>query len=320
MPAVDMSVSELEQYQGRNPRPVDFDEYWESAVAEMKAVKPKITLEKASFQAPAAKCYDMYFTGVNGARIYVKHLRPNNLAGKVPAMLKFHGYGESSENWVNLLGYAASGITVFAMDVRGQNGRSEDVGGVKGNTLQGHLIRGLIEENPHKMLYRDIYLDAAQLAGIVLDMDFVDEHRVSVQGCSQGAALSMACAALEPRIAKAALVSPFLCDFLRVWEMDLGRHVYGELKDYFRNFDPQHEHEDALFAKLGYIDLQHLASRIKAHVIMLTGLMDDICPPSTQYAAYNRMTCQKEHLLYPDYGHEVFRGMEEIIFRFLEKW
>lgn len=233
---------------------------------------------------------------MNGARIYAKHLRPKNIAGKIPAVLMFHGYSGSSGDWYDKIGYAASGVAVFAMDVRGQGGKSEDVGGVYGNTLHGHVIRGLSEEDPQKLLYRDIYLDTAELAGIVMDMDFVDETKVYAMGGSQGGALSLACASLEPRIAKAAPAEPFLCDFKRVWDMDLDVNVYKELRDYFRMFDPRHECEEEIFTKLGYIDIQYLVPRIKGEVLMLTGLLDTICPPSTQFAAYNKMTCKKRHI------------------------
>ena len=149
-------------------------------------------------------------------------------------------------------------------------------------------------------------------------MDCIDETKVYATGGSQGGALTIACAALEPRIAKAALSYPFLCDYKRVWDMDLDIQAYAELREYFRNYDPRHEREQEIFTKLGYIDLQFIASRIKGDTLMFTGLMDNVCPPSTQYAAYNKMTCKKKHILYPDYGHELLlRDAEDIIFDFL---
>lgn len=314
---IDMPVKELEYYNGSNPKPVDFDEYWEKAIEEMKAVDPQVVITKAAFQTPEVECYDMYFTGVNGARIYAKHLRPKNITGKIPAVLQFHGYGGDSGDWYGKLGYAASGVAVFAMDCRGQAGKSEDVGGVCGNTFHGQIIRGLCEEDPHKLLFRDIFLDTAELAGIVMAMDFVDETKVYATGESQGGALTIACASLEPRIAKAAPVYPFLCDYKRVWDMDLDIRAYAELKDYFRNYDPRHEREEEIFTKLGYIDLQYLACRIKGETLMFTGLMDIVCPPSTQYAAYNKMTCKKRHILYPDFEHEWLKDADDIIFDFL---
>ena len=55
----------------------------------------------------------------------------------------------------------------------------------------------------------------------------------------------------------------------------------------------------------------HLAPRIQGWTLMGTGLLDNICPPSTQFAAYNHMSCEKEHLVFPDYKHEVPREWDE---------
>lgn len=316
MPIIDMPVKELEKYTGTNPKPEDFDAYWSKALDEMKSTNPEVTLTKSKFQALNAECYDMYFTGVNGARVYAKHLRPANISGKIPAVLLFHGYSGSSGNWMDKLAYVQAGCAVFALDVRGQGGKSEDVGGVLGNTLHGHIIRGLDNNDPQKLLFRDIFLDTAELANIAMGMDFIDETKVYAYGGSQGGALTLACAALEPRVAKAVMNYPFLCDYKRVWDLDLDVNAYAELREYLRHFDPRHERENEIFTKLGYIDLQYLASRIKADVIMNTGLMDTICPPSTQYAAYNKMTCRKKHILYPDFGHENLPGADDMVYDF----
>lgn len=135
-------------------------------------------------------------------------------------------------------------------------------------------------------------------------MDDIDENNVYAVGGSQGGGLTLACAALEPRISKLASVYPFLSDYKRVWEMDLGEHAYVELKQYFRLFDPTHQRETEVFKKLGYIDIQNLVSRIKGKVLFATGLIDSICPASTQFASYNKITSWKQHIIYPDYGHE----------------
>jgi cephalosporin-C deacetylase len=46
---------------------------------------------------------------------------------------------------------------------------------------------------------------------------------------------------------------------------------------------------------------------------MFTGLMDDICPPSTQFAAYNAISAPKEMVIYPDFGHEGLPGSQDRI-------
>ena len=303
MPLIDMPLEQLYEYRGRNPRPSDFDEYWDRAIAEMRAVDPQVELVPGSFQTPQAECFDLYFTGVRGARIHAKYIRPKFITEPHPAVLLFHGYTGHAGDWADKLAYASLGFSVLAMDCRGQGGSSEATGGVKGTTHHGHIFRGL-DDHPDNLLFRHIFLDTAQLAGIALELPEVDPERVYAAGASQGGALTIACAALEPRIRKLAPVYPFLCDYKRTWEMDLAKDAYQELKTYFRHFDPRHEREDEIFTKLGYIDLQFLADRIRGEVLMSVGLMDTICPPSTQFAAYNRMTAPKRLLVYPDFGHE----------------
>jgi cephalosporin-C deacetylase len=122
---------------------------------------------------------------------------------------------------------------------------------------------------------------------------------------------------LEPRIRRAAPIFPFLCDYQRVWEMDLAVSAYEELKTFFRNFDPRHEREAEIFTRLGYIDNQHLAPRIRANTLMFVGLMDTVCPPSTQFAAYNRISSEKNLVIYPDFGHEGLPGAPDRIFDFM---
>lgn len=314
----DMPLEELKTYQGRNPRPDDFEAFWDKALAEMQAVDPQVELVPADFQVPFAECFHLYFTGVGGARVHAKLLRPKDASSPHPAVLMFHGYSMDSGDWSDKLGYVAQGYTVAALDCRGQGGLSEDTGSVAGWTLSGHIVRGLAD-SPDKMLYRQIFLDTAQLANIVMEMPDVDETRVGATGGSQGGGLTLACAALEPRLKLAAPVYPFLTDYQRFWELDLDTNAYSELQNYFRRFDPCHEREEELFTRLGYIDVQYLAPRIQAEVLMAVGLMDEVCPPSTQFAAYNKITTKKSMTIYPDFEHENLPGNSDIIFRFMQQ-
>jgi cephalosporin-C deacetylase len=187
---------------------------------------------------------------------------------------------------------------------------------VKGTTWRGHIIRGLDDE-PDALLFRQIFLDTAQLARIVMGMPGVDPDRVGATGGSQGGGLTLACAALEPRVRRAFPVFPFLSDYKRVWEMDLAARAYEELAWHFRAFDPRHEREEEIFTRLGYIDVQFLVPRIRAETTMAVGLMDEVCPPSSQFAAYNRMSCPKNLVVYPDFAHENLPGVEDLIYEYL---
>ncbi|RFC41431.1 MAG: cephalosporin-C deacetylase, partial [Verrucomicrobia bacterium] len=318
MPLIDKPLPELKTYLGRNPRPADHDAYWAAALKELDATDPKPELVPSKEIAPRhSEAFDLWFTGVGGARIYAKYVRPKKSSGKNPAVLQFHGYTGNSGDFTSRLAWSGEGLCVAAMDCRGQGGRSEDTGGVKGTTYRGQIIRGLDDPDPAKLLYRQIFLDTAQLARVVMGFPEVDATRVGAMGGSQGGALTLACAALEPRIKRAAPLFPFLCDYQRVWEMDLAKDAYEELRTWFRQFDPLHAREPEVFTKLGYIDCQFLAPRIKAEVLMFVGLMDTICPPSSQFAAYNKITSKKDLVIYPDYGHEGLPGESDRTFNFM---
>jgi cephalosporin-C deacetylase len=310
-----MPLADLLKYQGRNPRPADFDAYWERGLADLEATPADVEVVPHLLASRIADCFHLHFTGVGGARIYSKLLIPKGLSGPAPAILQFHGYTINSGDWNDKLNFVSQGYIVAAMDCRGQGGASEDVGGVKGNTLNGQIIRGL-DDHEDKLLFRNIYLDTVRLAHTIMAIPEADANRIACTGGSQGGGLSIACAALEPRIKKAAFRYPFLSDYRRTWEMDMGGSAYAELKNFFRLFDPRHEREEEIFTRLGYIDVQHLAPRIQAEVLMGLGLVDTTTLPSTCFAAYNKIPSQKQYVAYPDFGHENLPDFGDMIFEF----
>ena len=313
-----MPLEKLREYQGINPCPNDFDSFWDSSVAELDKVDFDVEFKPYPLTSSHSDAYELTFTSVGGARIYAKFLRPKKIDEKAPAILFFHGLSGASPEWTTLLTYAAEGFVVAALDTRGQGGYSQDVGVTAGTTFTTPFIRG-IDGDPKDMLVRNEYLDTAALARIVMGLDYVDEKRIAATGGSQGGALTLACCSLVPEVKLCAPIFPYLCDYKRVWEMDLDKGAYEGIRYYLRHFDPRHERIDEFFTKLGYIDLQFLAPRIRAKVLMSTGLMDTICPPSTQFAAYNKIKSEKQIEIYPDYGHESIKGVSDRIFEFIVK-
>jgi len=319
MPQLDFPLEKLREYTGISPVPKDFDSFWDRALKELDETGLDYTLEKAEFSAPGVLCDYLYFTGVGGARVCCKFLRPEKVEGKIPGIAMFHGYSLNSGSWFLKLPYAYAGYAVLAMDVRGQMGRSEDSHNVTGNTLRGHIIRGLADRNPDNLFFRNVFLDTAKVARILMSMDFVDENRIGATGASQGGALTLACAALEPGVKMNAPVYPFLSDYKRVWEMDLLKGAYEELAYFIRNLEPRHIQFESMLETLGYIDVSNLAPRIKGETYMFITLMDEICPPSTQFAAYNKITSKKSCEIYPNHGHEALPESEELIFNYFKR-
>lgn len=315
MPLVDLPLEQLKSYTGRNPRPTDFDAYWTRALAEMDSLGCGYKVTR--IESPkSVEWFDLHFIGVGGARIRARYARPAGLTEPRPAVLQFHGYKMGSCDWADTMKYVGLGFSFLAIDVRGQGGLSEDPGSISFNTLDGHITRGL-SFGPERLFFRSVYLDCAQLANIVFELPNVDPTRVATIGSSQGGSLSLVTAALEPRISRCVSEFPFLCDFKRVWEMDLAKDAYQDMRDWLRKYDPKHNDIDKFWNDMGYIDIQNFADRIRAEVLMGTGLMDTICPPSTQFAAFNKLTSKKQMSVFPDFGHEAMRGFNDQAFQFL---
>ena len=313
MLSFELSYDELIAYQGTNPKPADFDQYWDKALLELDAVAPETDFADATdFPLTTATAQHLYFNGTGGYRVHAKVIRPANPTG--PAVLMFHGYGGEQPKWIDLIPYAARGFTIAALDVREQVAYRTPSQQPNSFSLRNHLVEGL-DGGPDSLLYKHVFLDTRRLADIIRGLPEVDETRVATTGWSQGGGLSLVAAALTPEIKYVASVYPFLTDYQRAWKLNLDTDPYNEITTWFRKRDPRHLREDEVFSTLGYIDVQHLAPRIQAEVTLYVGLEDETCPPSTQYAAYNKLSSAKELRLYPDFGHDDLPGAMDEIYR-----
>ncbi|WP_083751118.1 acetylxylan esterase [Kribbella sp. ALI-6-A] len=315
MLSFEMSAEELSVYQGTNPRPDDFDQFWDKALAELAGIDAEESFVDATdFPLTTATAQHLYFNGTGGYRVHAKVIRPQEPTG--PAVLMFHGYGGEQPRWVDLLPYAARGFTVAALDVREQVGFRTESQEPNSFSLHNHLVHGL-DDGPDSLLYKHVFLDTRRLADIIRGLPEVDADRVAATGWSQGGGLTLVCAALTPEIKYAASVYPFLTDYQRAWELNLERAPYDEITTWFKKRDPRHLREQEVFTTLGYIDVHHLAPRIQAEVTLFVGLEDQVCPPSTQYAIYNKLTSAKELRTYPDLGHDDLPGAHDDIFQLI---
>ncbi|HFU3799944.1 TPA: acetylxylan esterase [Streptococcus suis] len=296
-----MSLQEMESYLGRQEVPTDFDQFWQSQLASLPDL-PDFELVEKEVGLEGVACSELTFIGQGGSKIFSKVIFPKK-EEKIPVLFYFHGYQGQGPDWSELLKYTAVGIGVVAMDVRGQAGRSQDLGCFEGITVKGQVIRGMVQ-GPNHLFYKDVYLDVYQLIRLVSGFEEVDANRLMSYGASQGGALALIAAALYPNLSKTVSIYPFLSDFKRVLELGNNSEAYDELFRYFKYSDPFHETESKMLDTLSYIDIKNFASMIKCPVAMVTGLEDSVCPPSTQFAVYNRLQVEKQMKILPDYGHD----------------
>ena len=108
---------------------------------------------------------------------------------------------------------------------------------------------------------------------------------------------------------------PFLCAYRRATEIT-DKHPYCEISHYLRC---HRDKVDRVFETLSYFDGVNFAARATARALFTAGLMDEVCPPSTVYAAYNYWAGEKDILVYDYMQHESgsFQKIEQI--RFLKE-
>ena len=172
-----MTASEIEAlggYYGATPKPADFEAFWQARMAEADAVPLDYTVTQAKEVPSWDGCdfLDLWFTGMAGARIYAKYLRPHS-DKPVPLVLQFHGYPGASRSFAEQASFAGMGMALIAMDCPGQAGYSVDAGGFLGTTVSGHIVAGL--DGPAEgMYYVRLHQNIRILCRIVCQLQEID--------------------------------------------------------------------------------------------------------------------------------------------------
>jgi cephalosporin-C deacetylase len=310
MPSIDMPLEQMRQYVPPLYREADFENYWKTTVAE--AVKQPLNAEliPSSFPARGLQCYAVRFDGFGGGRIAGWYLRPDS-GGKFPGVCYYHGYSGRGPRPLDLIAIASQGFCVLSMDCRGQNGQSQDSAVYPEGSLMGWMTQGI--RDPWKYYYRYVYADAVRALELLARREEVDPKRLAISGVSQGGGITLAVAALSDRPALALPDIPFLCDYRRAIAITPAG-PYPEIPNFLKAFPDLME---TAVRTLSYCDNLNLAPWVKCRTVISNCLWDDICPPSTIFAVYNHLTCDKQIQVYPFHKHEVPYEHNELKFRLL---
>jgi len=298
MPSIDMPLEQLRVYKPTLYREADFESFWNQTINS--AENQALNAELIPYDLPGqlVQCYAVRFDGFEGGRLAGWFLRPTK-AGKFPGVCVYHGYSGRGARPLDLLHLAAQGICVLSMDCRGQIGESQDALVAGEGQAGGWMTKGI--RNPLEYYFRHVFADAVRALELLARREEVDDSRIAIMGGSQGGALTLAVAALSDRPILALPDIPFLCDFRRAIEIT-ALAPYTEIVTFLK----AHPHlYSQVIRTLSYCDCMNLAPWIKCRTVISNSLCDDICPPSTIFAAYNHISAPKHIDVYPYHKHEI---------------
>jgi len=304
MAFVSMDLTDLVKYRPERIEPKDFAAFWTDTLAEARSAAPALLrTEEVATGLTTVTVEDATFPGFDGQPIKGWLIRPRGVAGPLPAVVTYVGYGGGRGLPHDHLLWASAGYAQFAMDTRGQGGTwsvgdTPDEGPGAGPAYPGSMTRGVLD--PESYYYRRVYTDAVRAVDAIRAHPGIDPDRVLVTGGSQGGGIALAVAGLVPRLAGVIAEVPFLQHIRRATEIT-DAFPYKEIADFCKT---HRDKIDAVFRTLSYFDGTNFAARTAIPALYSVGLMDDVCPPETVYASYNHYLGPKEISVYPYNGHE----------------
>lgn len=302
MPFIDLPLPELERYRSSVQRPADFDSFWSETLEEARQTPLDPMFEPIDVGLKLVEVFDASFAGFGGHRIKGWFIKPRGATSGLTGVAKFLGYNGGRAFPHEHLLWPTTGRALFLMDTRGQGsgwarGETPDPVG-SDPSIAGFMTKGI--GSPTSYFYRRVFTDAARAVEALRTRPEVDAGKIAAVGGSQGGGITLAVSGLVPDIAAAMPDVPFLCDFPRAVQM-AARDPYGEIARYLAT------HRDKVantFKTLTYFDGVNFAAKARAPSLFSVGLVDDICPASTVYAAYNAYAGKKNIEIYQFNNHE----------------
>jgi cephalosporin-C deacetylase len=314
---IDMPLPKLRKYRPKREEPRDFDAFWKRTLQE--TAKHPLDAKFKLFDAGMVtlETYDVTFSGYGGQPIKGWFSVPKMRGGKVPCVVEYIGYGGGRGFATDRLFWQSAGYAHLLMDTRGQGstwskGDTPDTEPDGGNPqVPGFMTRGVLD--PETYYYRRLYTDAVRAVEAARSHPTVEKDLIAVMGGSQGGGLALAAAGLSPHVKAVMTDVPYLCHMRRATGM-VDTYPYQEIAIFCK---VHRDKVEQVFKTLSYFDGVNLAARAGAPALFSVGLMDNICPPSCVFAAYNHYKGPKEIRVWEYNYHEggdSFQAQERLKF------
>ena len=296
-----------EQLKPYTKNPIDFDAFWQNAIEK---ARKEVSVERLAVSKKKVDDYctdetDMYLLklktdGRHSVYGYLSMPKANSQKpnAKYPVVLCPPGAGvKTIKEPMRNLYYAKNGFIRLEMDIHGLNPEmtAEQFKEISSafDHENGYLCNGLDDKDNYYM--KHVYVACIRALDYLCSLPEWDGKNVFVQGGSQGGALSLITAGLDPRVTACVANHPALSDMAGYLDNRAGG--YPHFNKMNKMLTP------AKVETMAYYDVVNFARRITCPVYLTWGYNDNVCPPTTSYIVWNLITAPKESLITPINEH-----------------
>ena len=292
-----------EKIQPFTQEPKDFNTFWQGNLDELAKIPLSYTKEIAKeYCTDKVDCYLVKIPVsrrkqcVYGYLFYPKNAQP----GKHPVVLCPPGAGiKTIKEPLRHKYYAENGFIRLEIEIHGLDPRLpketfDDISRAFNSDPTGYLENGI--DNRDRYYMKHVYLALVRCIDLLTSLPEWDGRNVAVQGGSQGGALALVAAGLDKRVNLCVVNDPALSDMAGYTEK--GRTGgYPHFNRMTGLYTPSN------ISTMAYYDVVNFARKVKATTYMTWGYNDNTCPPTTSYAVWNTLNCEKESLITPINEH-----------------
>ena len=292
-----------EKIQPFTQEPKDFNTFWQGNLDELAKIPLSYTKEIAKeYCTDKVDCYLVKIPVsrrkqcVYGYLFYPKNAQP----GKHPVVLCPPGAGiKTIKEPLRHKYYAENGFIRLEIEIHGLDPRLpketfDDISRAFNSDATGYLENGI--DNRDRYYMKHVYLALVRCIDLLTSLPEWDGRNVAVQGGSQGGALALVAAGLDKRVNLCVVNHPALSDMAGYTEK--GRTGgYPHFNRMTGLYTPSN------ISTMAYYDVVNFARKVKANTYMTWGYNDNTCPPTTSYAVWNTLNCEKESLITPINEH-----------------
>lgn len=284
--------------------PQDFESFWNNAKRELAQIPMDARMTLLPDRCTEkVNVYHVNIQNYGKSRLYGILCVPK-APGKYPAILRVPGAGIRAYN--GDISTAEKGFITLEIGIHGIPVTMD--ASVYASLGQGALSNywNYNMDNRDRFYYKRVYLGCVRANDFIDSLPQYDGTHLGVTGGSQGGALSIVTAALDPRVKFLAAFYPALSDITGYLQ---GRA--GGWPHYFDTNNLPFNNIKEKISTIAYYDVVNFARQLKVPGNYSWGFNDETCPPTSMYAAYNQIKAPKQLYLALETGHWTYKEQDE---------